>query len=308
MRAARDVSEGDGRSGLRGRRTIALAAIGLAGAAGAVTAWAQQPLPSGNYGGGQIVDPPTSPYGAGNMSVGLKTGSGRVQILLGMGARCATATMNATATIAADGSFTASKTQKERISGGRRLRTKFTITGTITGSNASGTASASSTDKPRGRRARKCSTGTVQWGARRASGVIGTPGAAPAAARLYGTTSQGFAGRRHGIVLRTSADGTRMTRALYSLNYKCGRYGGYEVDTPRRNVPIGATGKVSDVERYSLRFSRSVRGRFTERFNATIGSEGATGTFNLRGRLIDRRTGRTFARCRSGVVKWTAAL
>ncbi len=308
MRAARDVSTGDGRFVLRGWRLIAVAALCAAGAMGAAAAWAQEPLPAGNYGGGTIVDPPASPYGAGNMVISLRTsGAGKVQVLALMGARCSTATIKAIATVAADGTFAASGTATERYPGGR-LRTTYTITGVIDGLGASGSASGSSTDKLRGRRARKCKTGVVQWGARRASGAIGTPAATLPIARYYGNTSQGVGKRRHGIVLRISADGTRVTRTLYSVNIRCLGRTFAALDAPgNRNLPINAGGKFSDVERYTLRLSRRVRLRFVERLSGTIGSTGAQGRLSISGRYIDRR-GRTLGRCRSGSVKWSAGI
>jgi hypothetical protein len=310
MHAAPDAGDIGGRNALRGWRRIVPLTLAVAAALGAVAASAQEPSPTnGNYGGGAIPDPPKSAYGPGSMVISLRsTGNGTVQVVLGMGARCGTPTVKTHAALLPDGSFTASGTASERVFGHRRLTAKYTFAGRIEGASATGTASMSSTDKTRRRRARHCKTGTVSWGASRPSGDIGVAGSAQPTARLYGTTSQRFAGRSHAIALRISADGHRLTRALYSLNYSCGRFGGYEVDTPNRNVPIGATGKVSDVERYSVNLGRGSRGRFTERFSGTIGSTGATGTFKLTGRLYVARTGRTYAHCRSGKVKWSAAL
>lgn len=309
MRAAPVAGDIGGRNALRGRRFVVLA-LGVTAALGTVVAFAQDSAPTnGNYGGGAIPDPPKNPYGPGSMVISIRsTGNGTVQVVLGMGARCGTPTVKTHAALLADGSFTGSGTASERASGHRRLTAKYTFSGRLEGASASGTAAMNSTDKTHGRRAQHCKTGTVSWGASRPSGDIGVAGAAQPTARLYGTTSQRFAGRSHAITLRISATGHVLTRALYSLNYKCGRRGGYEVDTPDRDVPIGATGKVSDVERYSLNLGGGSRGRFTERFSGTIGSTGATGTFKLTGRLYVPRTGRTYAHCRSGTVKWSAAL
>jgi hypothetical protein len=308
MRAAPVRREDAGRSLTRGRRGVALAAVSAAAAFGAVAAGAQEPLPSGNYGGGMIVDPPKSVYRAGNMVVSLRTSAtGKVQILALMGARCSTATIKAIADVGPDGAFTATGTAREGYVGGR-LRTTYTIAGKIDGSSASGSASARSTDKERGHSARTCRTGAVQWAARRASGDIGTPGAAPPVARFHGNTSQRVGSRRHGISLRVSADGTRLTRALFSVNIRCLGKTFAALDAPgERNLPIAADGRVSDVERYSSRVSRRVRLRFVERFSATVGSTGATGTLSIRGRYVDRR-GRTLGHCRSGGVKWTAGI
>jgi hypothetical protein len=288
------------------RRAIVLAA-GIAVAACAAAALAQDPASTGNYGGGTIVDPPTSPYGPGNMNISLRaTGNGKVQILAEMGAKCGVATIKANATLAPGGAFSASGIAKQRVDR-RRFRARYTITGTMAGANASGAASAKATAKAPGRRAVTCKTGTVAWGARRASGVIGTPGAAPPTARMYGNTAQRVGSRRHAIVLRISADGKRLTRALYTVNIRCGRQTSVDRDTARRNLPISANGKVSDVERFSFKLDRRTRLRTTERFTADIGSAGATGAFSIKARYIDIPSGRAFVHCRTGTVKWSAA-
>lgn len=292
---------------VRPRRAVVVPAA-IAAAACATAALAQDPASTGNYGGGTVVDPPTSPYGPGNMIISLRaTGNGKVQILAEMGAKCGVATIKGNGTVAAGGAFSASGVAKQRV-GSTRFRARYTINGTINGASASGTASAKATVKRRGRRATTCKTGTVGWGARRATGAIGTPGAAPPTARLYGNTAQRVGSRRHGIVLRISADAKRMTRSLYSSNLRCGRRSSVSLDTPRRNVPIGAGGKVSDVERYTIKVDRRTRIRATERFTATIGSSGATGTVSIRARYIDIPSGRTFLRCRTGPSKFSAAL
>lgn len=123
-----------------------------------------------------------------------------------------------------------------------------------------------------------------------------------------GLTSQSVAGRRHALALRISPSGTRLTRFLYSLNVRCGRDSYLSGDAPRYNLPIRANGRVSDVHRYSFRVGRRVIGRFTERFTATVGSTGASVTLSVKGRYIYRPTGQAFRHCRTGTVKWVAAL
>lgn len=309
MQPAAGSTDDGSRRARRGRRAIALT-LGVAGALAAVAvAYAQEPVPLGSYGGGTIVDPGKSPSGAGNMIISLRaTGDGRVRVLAKMGARCATATIQVSATLMSDGSFSVSGAARERPGDGERVRTTYKIAGTISGANASGMASARSTVRRRGRPTRRCKTGSVQWGARRPTGDIGAPGAAQPTARLYGTTSQRVAGRRPGIVLRISADAKRVTRALYSVNLRCPGESLFGIDGPAEKLSIGADGKLSDVERSSLRLDRRTRIRTTERFNATVGSAGAIGSLNLSARIIDIPSGRTLARCRTGTVRFTAAL
>jgi hypothetical protein len=224
-----------------------------------------------------------------------------------MGARCATAPIRANVVLAADGSFSRSGTAKVR-SGRRVVRTPYTISGTINGLTATGTASAKSTDREPGYVTETCKTGTVAWGARRSFGDIGVPGAAPPGVHLYGVTKQAVGKRRHAIALRISPDGTRVKRALYSLNLKCGSGTDQIVDSPKQNLTIRADGKVSNTESYSRVVDRHRRVHLKESFSAKVGSTGATGSFKVAGRVSSRRTGRTLLLCSSGKVKWTAGV
>ncbi len=58
--------------------------------------------------------------------------------------------------------------------------------------------------------------------------------------------------------------------------------------------------------RVPLRRERRTRGTFTDRFSGRIGSLGASGKCKLTGKLIDIPGGRTFERCRSATVPWSA--
>jgi len=234
------------------------------------------------------------------------TGTDRVQIFAGMIARCEIAAIRTTATLAADGSFSASGVATERPGGGVRLRSTYTVSGIVGAASASGTASARAKVRQRGRKTRRCKTGSVRWDARRPTGDVGTPGAALPAARLYGATSQTSRGPRHAVVLRISDDGKRLRRALYSLNLRCGGDTLAVAEFPDENLSIGADGKVSDVQHRSEKVDRRTRLRTTERFNATIGAAGATGRFSVTARIIDIPSGRTVGRCRSDTVKFTA--
>jgi hypothetical protein len=282
--------------------------LALAVSVGALAAAAQEPAPTGNYGGGAVVDPPKDVYGAGNLSISLRATPNRpVQILANWGARCGGPFIKAVSSVGADGSFVASATDTQRGSGSR-TRTKYKIAGTITGARAGGTASARSTFTRRGGRARHCKSGEIAWGARRATGELGTPGATPPGSRLYGNTNTIYGGRRHAIVLRISDDGTTVTRALYSLNLKCGGSSFPTSDAPHRGLTIGPGGQVSDIEHFSAKLDRRTRLRSVERFSGTVGSAGASGTLSIKARLIDIPSGHTFRHCRTGKVTWAAAL
>jgi hypothetical protein len=289
-------------------RALAAATLLAVGSIAGAVAVAQAPVaPAGNYGGGAVVAPPRSIYNAGNMLVGLRApGDGRVQINAAVILSCSEdAVFRLFVTPAADGSFDAKGVRTRRTSGGGRVRTDYTIAGTIGAGAAAGTATARNAIT-RGGRTQRCPRATVRWQARRATGEIGLPAPAPRA-RLYGTTSQRLAGPRRAVVLRVSSDGAKLTRALYEVTVRCGsRTLSDTYDAPRRNLAIGADGSVTDVERFTFR-SRTTIFRSVERFEAKVGAAGATGTFSTTGRLFDRRTGRTLRRCRSGTVSFDAA-
>jgi len=273
------------------------------------TASAQDPAaPSGNYGGGLVALPPAPIVSAGNMLVGLRVTGAQVQVNASMGASCATAALRAaTARIEAGGVFKARGSGRAHLGTGRLATTRYEIDGTITGATASGTASSATTITGRRRRASRCSSGTVMWGARRSNGDIGAPGVAPDA-RMYGTTTQRLGGPRRAIVLRASADGSKLARALYDVTLRCA--GGRTItdiyDAPRRNLTIASDGTFSDVERFTLREANATV-RFTERFSGTIGAAGASGTLSTQERSVSRRTGRSTGSCSSGTVRWSAA-
>ncbi|MGH2839805.1 MAG: hypothetical protein ACRDKY_03140 [Solirubrobacteraceae bacterium] len=286
------------------RRT--LGALAVTAALVGVAAGAQGQAPARHYGGGTIADPPTSIYDAGNVVISLRaTANGKVQILAYMGAKCPTAFVRVNATRAADGSFAVAGTTK-RADGGQRISTKYEISGTVSAPTAAGTASATTTLKRAGSAARTCKSGSVRWEARPATGDIGTPGAAVASARLYGTTSQRVGSRRHGIVMRVSADGTRVRRVLYTHNLRCAHATLRERDAVDRNQKIRADGTFSSVERRTQTGAGGARVRTVERFSGKIGSQGAGGTLSITARYVNA-SGRTYARCKTATVTWKAA-
>lgn len=289
---------------MRVAATLSLIAVAFAGTA---VALAQDPAaPSGNYGGGAVVAPPKALSEGGNMLIGLRVQGATVKFNAGLGAGCESSSFSATATLDGSGAFSASGTRRESLSGGRRVRTSYDVQGTISGATASGTARVRSRVTARGRATRTCTSGTVRWGARRSTGDLGGPGAV-AKAHLYGTTSQRREGPRRAIVMRISADATKLTRALYDIDLRCeGRTVRGLYDSPRRNLPIKADGTVADVERFTYR-DRTTILRYIETFEATLGQAGARGSFSTVSILTSRRTGRTLGTCRTGTVTWTAS-
>lgn len=240
------------------------------------------------------------------MLIGLRlTDDNRLRINASLGARCESPRFSTEVALPAGGGvFADTGTDTTRLPGGRRVRSRFRIEGTIDGAAASGTARVSNTVTAAGRRKRTCTSGTVRWSARRSTGDLGPAGVTPGVP-MYGTTAQRLRGARRAIVLRISADGARLERALYDITLKCPRTTTTDVhDAPRRNLAIAADGTFSDVERFRYRDARTIR-YDTERFSGT--SAGAGGTFSVVSRLADRGTGRTISTCRTGTVSWTAA-
>lgn len=253
-----------------------------------------------------MLAPPKALGAPGNMLIGLRVTGDRVRLNAGLGARCESGSFHASATLGAGGAFTVSGVHRETLGGGRRLRTTYAVSGTISGAAASGSASVRNRIVTKGRAARSCTSGTVRWGARRSTGELGAPGVV-AKARLYGTTSQRLAGPRRAIVMRVSSDASKLTRAIYDVTMRCDGATLTDIyDSPRRNLKIAADGSVSDVERFTTRNATTIK-RSTGTFAGKLGMAGAAGTFSATDRIYNRRSGRLAATCRSGTVRWTAA-
>jgi hypothetical protein len=274
----------------------------------AATAAAQQSGPPlGNYGGGAVVAPNRSLYGAGNMLIGLRAaGDGSLQINATLTLACSEdAILSLRATPDAEGTFVERGTSERTSSPGVDVVTTYRLAGRIAGAAAGGKATVRNTILRDGRPTTHCPRVTVRWSARRPAGEV--TGAPVAGARLNGTTSQRLHGPRRAITLRVSSDGATLARALYDITVRCdSKRVTAAYDAPRRNLPFAAGGVVHDVERFTIASKRTIY-RSVERFAGTVGSAGAAGTFSTRVRIADRRSGRTLDRCRSGRVTWTAA-
>lgn len=270
-------------------------------------ATAQAPAPEGNFGGGALVAPPRDHFGPGNAVIGLRALPERkLEIEASLRASCAGGEIAAATTVAADGTFSAEGSEKTEPERGVLVTTKYKLTGTFSSPIAAdGTASATISRRAEGR-TRTCKTGTVKFGARRPSSGIGTPGAIPGA-HYYGTTAQRGVGPRRPIVIRISADGRVIRRALFGESVRCSddtRASG--IEAPRTNAAIDSKGRVKDVEKSKATSANTVV-TFDDRFTAQFGSAGAKGTFSLSDVTLDRTTGRILQSCKSGTVKWSAA-
>jgi hypothetical protein len=281
----------------------ALAALTLA-----VPAVAQAPVsPSGNFGGGALVAPPSDLFGAGNAVVALRALPKRqLEIEATVRARCAGGDISATTTIAADGDFRSKGTVTQQPSPVEKVTTKYTLSGRFTDAGAAeGTVSATIKRSVEGR-VTTCRSGTVPFDVRRPTTGLGTPGA-PKAARYYGTTAQKSVGPNRPIVLRISADGKRVTRALFGYSVKCsdGKLA-IGVEAPRTNVSIDSHGIVRDRDA-STEAQGEIVVHIDDRFQAQLGRHGARGTLSLSDRTTDRASGRTIQTCRTGTIRWRAS-
>ncbi|MGH2918608.1 MAG: hypothetical protein ACRDLS_08430 [Solirubrobacteraceae bacterium] len=287
--------------------------VGVAGAVAALvlgaTAFAQTAAPPvGNFGGGNVLAPPSDPLGKGNAVIGLRAQpSGKLQIEATIRGKCGGGTFPAKATLNADGSFRAKGTNRRVPEKGLRLKTTYDIAGTLTATGVeNGVAIASSEIRVRGQATIRCKSGNVPFKVRRPSGVIGTPGPI-AKARYYGFTSEKRHSARRGFVMRVSADATQLTRALYGVTLKCDKRKIPDiVDTPRRSLAIDAQGRVVDNVKSTFREGGKVT-TSDERFAGTLGKSGAKGTLSITERTKSRRTGKLLETCKTGKISWTAA-
>ena len=289
-----------------------LQAILLAGAPVALTLAAPviaeaPPAPRGNFGGGALVAPPRDILGAGNAIVALRAlPERRLEIEATVRGRWAGGDIFTEAKIAADGRFSADGTATKDPSPVETIKTTYKLAGRFTAANAAdGTATATIERSVEGR-VTTCKSGKVAFSVRRATTGLGKPGA-PEAARYYGTTAQRGAGPNRPIVIRVSADGRRITRALFGEAIKCsdGRLAS-GIEAPRTNIPIDSQGRVKDRDRDTITQGELVTS-YDDRFTAELGSRGARGTLSLSDRTADRASGTTIQTCKTGTIHWRAA-
>ncbi|MDP2711269.1 MAG: hypothetical protein Q8O56_08620 [Solirubrobacteraceae bacterium] len=263
--------------------------------------------PVGNFGGGALVAPPKDLFGPGNAIVGLRAlDNRRLEIEATVRGKCAGGDITARTQLKADSRFSVKGSGTQEPSRGVKVRTTYTMSGAFTGPRAAeGKLSATLRRTAEGRTT-TCRTGSISFSARRPEGTIGRRGAAPRA-RYFGVTAQRGVGPRRPIVLRISGDGRRISYALFGQQVRCSdgtRSIGLEA--PRTNIRIDGNGRVSDRDRDEID-DDATRTNVDDRFEATIGRDGAKGTFSLSDRTIDKLTGNVIRSCRSGKIAWTAA-
>ncbi len=280
----------------------------------AVPAVAEAPLsPRGNFGGGALVSPPRDIFGAGNAVVALRAlPERRLEIEATLRAGCggkrtAGGDIAATAKVSASGSFAKKDTVTLQPDPLTKVITTYELSGRFTTEqSAEGTVSATIERSVEGRRT-SCKTGKVDFGARRPVTGVGTAGAAKAARYLGTTTQRSAAGLARPIVLRISADGRRITYALFAYSVKCSddsvQIG---VEAPRTNIRVDSRGRVSDRDRSTQTEGETVV-HIDDRFTGELGAKGARGTFALSDRTTDRTSGRTIQSCQTGTIRWRAS-
>jgi hypothetical protein len=284
--------------------TCALAAVTLA-----APAVAQAPLtPHGNFGGGAVAAPPHDILGAGSAIVALRAlPRRRLEIEATAEGRCGGGDITATTKVSTSGRFAADGTVTTDPSPLEKVTTTYTMSGRFTQRDgAEGTLSATIERSIEGA-TKSCRSGRVAFSVRRPTTGLGTPGA-PKASHYYGTTTQRAAsGPSRPIVLRISADGERITRALYGESVKCSDGSiAIGIDGPSTNITLDARGRVRDHEHFQFTQGETVT-HVDDHFTAQLGRLGGRGTISLSDRTADRASGRTIQTCASGTMHWRAS-
>ena len=289
------------------RALALLCAVAAALATGPVAVAQAPERPTGNFGGGALVPRPKSITGPGNVVIALRAlPERRLEIEATVRGRCAGGDIVATTRIDGDGRFGADGSATIQPRRGRRVTTRYALTGSFTGARAAEGTLSATLRVARDGRTRTCRTGDVAWSARRPTGELGRRGAR-GRARYFGVTDQRGVSARRPIVLRVSGDGRRISRALFGQHVRC-RDGKRSIglEAPRTEIAIGREGRVTDRERDEIDNGATVT-HDDDRFTATLGHDGAKGTFSLSDRTVDKATGNVVQSCRSGRVRWVAA-
>ncbi len=256
---------------------------------------------TGDFGGGAVASAP-APV-AGSMAIGLRAPNEgtSVRIAATVVGRCASGTFYETVPVAADGAFTA-------IGAVRQARTtmRYELRGVLS-EQPSGTLTARF-ERTTSTRTRRCRAADVVWEARRPGAGPGDPATTTLGGLVLGTSAQREPGGAPlGIALRRSADGRSVSRAIYGVRMDCLGIGRSPTfDLPRDDLAIGLDGSVADVQAGLVKTDASIL-KYLERFNATLGSTGARGTFSVELSVRRRATGKRVTLCRSGDVDWSAS-
>ena len=289
------------------RTTAALCSVTAVLVAGSAAVAQAPPRPAGNFGGGALVAPPKDLFGPGNAVIGLRAlPRRRLEIEATVRARCAGGDITAATKVAPDGSFSAEGSETQEPTPGETVKTTYALVGSFTSEKAAKGTLSATLERGTGGPTTTCKTGEISFEARRPDGVLGKRGARHSG-RYFGTTAQRGVGPRRPIVLRISGDGRRISYALFGEHVRCsdGKRS-IGIEAPRTNIRIDGRGRVTDRDRDSIDNGATVT-KVDDSFNATIGRDGAKGTFSLSDRTLDKLTGNIIQTCTSGTVKWIAA-
>ena len=292
----------------RFRRALALAIAFAAAAATAGVAFGQAAAPSGNYGGGAIALPVKETTVAKDMLLSIRAGSdGRIGVDGQMNARCGLGTISGDGRLGSGGRFTLRGDITRRPLVGTRITSSYVVTGTLTPDGGEGTANVKLRVRVKGRATRSCTSRTVSWKVR-APASAGSPAAAPAAATLYGTTSQNAPRAKQAIVLHAASGGRRIERAGFGYRAKCDR--GRIVESDDVNFSpefdVAADGSFRLVERFSATFKDVKRATTVVLRGQFDAAGGAAGKLSVTERYRSRKSGKRVDVCTTGTRSWSA--
>ena len=260
------------------------------------------------FGGGRL---PTAALPKGyspTVGISLQPRGSQIAVRFDTTLRCGKTVFEATGRrlVAYDGtSFSAAGASIKRVAGGR-LAFEWTLSGTVSGSAASGTLRIAGVRRRSGRRRACAAKPTRAFEARLAAPPAGAA-TQPRSRGLYlGTSSYEVVDRLQApVVLRASKDARKVT-ARWTIAAKC-RRGPRELFvnlTPPTRVR--ADGSFGRSERFTVRYTDALV-RYRARFGGRFAGDGATGTLRLRARVFNRSGKRLRTRCDSGTRTWNAA-
>lgn len=209
--------------------------------------------------------------------------------------------------VAFDGtSFSATAASIQNVARGR-LAFEWTMSGTISGSAASGTLRIAGVRRVSGRK-RSCARKPTRAFQARLTGTPAGAAARPRPRGLYlGTSSFEIVDRLQApVVLRAGTTGGRVA-ARWTIAATCRRGPRQQFVNLTPLTRVRDDGTFARSERFLIRYQDAVI-RYRVRFGGRFVGDGASGTLRLRARVYNRSGKRLRTRCDSGTRTWNAAL
>jgi hypothetical protein len=211
--------------------------------------------------------------------VSLHTGAGGSVVVRALvQARCGAGEIKRRTTIAADGSFAISTTERDRAPGDRSVRriADVRVSGRIAGTAATGTAGARVRLVRGSRTVGRCTTSARPWQVRGAvaEAVIGPPRPSRG---YFGLTGQKE--RPHAFMLHVDAAAKRVQAAVFDYALTCGGRR-IEMSNVTPGGPIAADGTFSLRERFTLHFTDGID-RFRVKVDGRFTPAGVQGTLSV---------------------------